>query len=126
MTTAMATYGHTLCRTKRNTTPNTGGVFAVGAIKQTTDVTNVKRLEDTPLGMVGACSGSFGAPPVVSFASRRCHRTVSPQYGTRGRTPRPRGPYCSIPSQRGYLLGMVKARLRGKGLWAFSQGVYCS
>ena len=31
MTTTMATYGRKLCCTKRNTTPNTGGVFAVGA-----------------------------------------------------------------------------------------------
>ena len=30
MTTTMTTYGRTLCWTKRNTTPNTGGVFAVG------------------------------------------------------------------------------------------------
>ena len=29
MTTTMATYGRTLCWTKRNTTPDTGGVFAV-------------------------------------------------------------------------------------------------
>ena len=28
----MATYGRTLCWEKRNTVPNTGGVFAVGAI----------------------------------------------------------------------------------------------
>ena len=28
----MATYGRTLCWKKRNTVPNTGGVFAVGAI----------------------------------------------------------------------------------------------
>ena len=73
--------------------------------------------------MVGACSGSSGAPPVVPFFPGRCHRTVPPQYGTRGRTPGPRGPYCSIPSQRGYLLGIVEARLHGEGLWAFSRGV---
>ena len=123
MTTAMATYGHTLCWTKRNTIPNTGGVFAVGVTKQAIDVTNVKRLEDTPLGMVGACSGSSGAPPVVPIFPGRCHRTVPPQYGTRGRTAGPRRPYCSIPSQPGYLLGIVEARLHGEGLWAFSRGV---
>ena len=31
MATAMATYGRALCWTKRNKTPNAGGVFAVGA-----------------------------------------------------------------------------------------------
>ena len=32
MTTTMATYGRTLCWTKRNTTPKTGRVFAVGQV----------------------------------------------------------------------------------------------
>ena len=40
----MATYRRTLCWKKRNTVPNTGGVFAVGAIQQTMDITDVKRL----------------------------------------------------------------------------------
>ena len=31
MAITMATYGRTLCWTKRNTTPNSGGLFAVGA-----------------------------------------------------------------------------------------------
>ena len=31
MTTTMVTYGRTLCWRKKNTIPNTGGVFAVGA-----------------------------------------------------------------------------------------------
>ena len=111
---------------QRYTTPNTGGVFAVGTIKQTMDVTDVKRLGGTPLAMVGACSGPSGAPPVVSVALGRCTRTVPPQYGTRGRTPGPRGSYCSIPSQRWYLLGTVEARLHGEGLRAFSREVQCT
>ena len=47
--------------------PNTGGVFAVGAI-QTIDITDVKQLRATPLGVVGACSEPSGAPPVAPVA----------------------------------------------------------
>ena len=68
----MATYGRTLCWKKRNTVPNTGGVFAVGAIQQTMDVTDVKRLRGTPPGVIGACSGPSGAPPVAPVAPDRC------------------------------------------------------
>ena len=68
----MATYGRTLCWEKRNTVPNTSGVFAVGAIKQTMDITDVKRLWITPLGVVGAYSGPSGAPPVTPVAPNRC------------------------------------------------------
>ena len=68
----MATYGRTLCWEKRNTVPNTGGVFAVGAIQQTMDITDVKRLRGTPLGVVGAYSRPSGAPPVAPVAPSRC------------------------------------------------------
>ena len=68
----MATYGRTLCWEKRNTVPNTGGVFAVGAIQQTMDITDVKRLRGTPLGVVGAYSGPSVAPPVALVAPNRC------------------------------------------------------
>ena len=68
----MATYGRTLCWEKRNTVPNTGGVFAVEAIQQTMGITDVKRLWGTPLGVVGAYSGPSGAPPVTPVAPNRC------------------------------------------------------
>ena len=32
----------------------------------------MKRLRGTPLGVVGACSGPSGAPPVAPVASDRC------------------------------------------------------
>ena len=55
-----------------------------------------------------------------------CSRSLSsyciPQYGTRSRTPGPRGSYCSIPSRRWCPLETVEARLYGEGLWAFSRG----
>ena len=66
----MATYGRTLCWEKRNTV--TGGVFAVGAIYQTMDITDVKRSRGTPLDVVGAYSGPSGAPPVAPVAPNRC------------------------------------------------------
>ena len=68
----MATYKRTLCWKKRNTVPNTGGVFAVGAIWQTMGITDVKQLRGTPLVVVGACSGPSGAPPVAPVAPNRC------------------------------------------------------
>ena len=36
------------------------------------DITDVKRLWGTPLGVVGACSGPSGAPPVTPVAPNRC------------------------------------------------------
>ena len=45
------------------------------------DVTDVKRLGGTPLGMVGACSGPSGAPPVAPVDPDRCPRTIPPNTG---------------------------------------------
>ena len=42
------------------------------------DVTDLQRLGGTSLGMVGACSGQSGAPPVAPVALDRCPRMVSP------------------------------------------------
>ena len=36
------------------------------------DITDVKRLWGTPLGVVGAYSGPSGAPPVTPVAPNRC------------------------------------------------------
>ena len=36
------------------------------------DITDVKRLRGTPPGVVGACSGTSGAPPVAPVAPDRC------------------------------------------------------
>ena len=51
-------------------------MFAVGAILQIVDITDVKRLRGAPPGVVGACSGPSGAPPVAPVASDRCPCTV--------------------------------------------------
>ena len=40
------------------------------------DVTDDQRLGGTPRGMVGACSGPSGAPPMAPVAPDRCPRTV--------------------------------------------------
>ena len=119
----MATYGRTLCWKKRNTVPNTGGVFAVRAIQQTMDITDGKRLRGTPLDVVGACSGPSGTPPVAPVAPNRCPCAVLLSAGRgvlhlarEGHTARFRhdgGTYCQI----------VEARLRGEGLSVFSRGV---
>ena len=52
MTTIMATYGRTLCWTKRNTTPNTGRVFAVGKL---TDHGHYRRGGIRRYALVGSC-----------------------------------------------------------------------
>ena len=111
----MATYGRTLCWKKRNTVPNTGGVFAVGAIQQTMDITDVKQVRGTPWLWSERAPGhpvhllSLRLLPIVVLV--RCFLVQDA-----GLTPGPRGSYCSIPSQRWYLLEIVEARLHGEGL----------
>ena len=39
-------------------------------------ITDVKRLRGTPLGVVGACSGPSGVPPVAPVDPDRCPCTV--------------------------------------------------
>ena len=109
----MATYGRTLCWTKRNATPNTGRVFTN---QQTMDVTDVKGLEGTPLGVVRASSGLSGAHSVATLPPNRCPRTVTSNMGHGSRTPGPRGSYCPISSRRWYLLETIEARLHGGGV----------
>ena len=40
------------------------------------DVTDVEELGGTPLGVVKACSGPSGSPPVATVPPNRCLRTV--------------------------------------------------
>ena len=77
------------------------------------DITDVKRLRGTPPGVVGACSGPSGAPPVAPVAPWLSSCGAS-QYRTRGLIPGPRGSYCSNPSRRWYLLEKVEARQCGR------------
>ena len=84
------------------------------------DITDVKRLRGTPPGVVGACSGPSGAPPVAPVAPSLFSCGAS-QYRTRDLIPGPRGSYCSIPVTTvvpigKYLLEIVEARLYGEGL----------
>ena len=73
------------------------------------------QLRGTPPGVVRACSGPSGAPPVASVTPWLSSCGAS-EYRTRGLIPGPRGSYCSIPSRRWYLLEIVEARLHGEGL----------
>ena len=79
------------------------------------------RLRGTPPGVVEACSGPSGAPPVAPVVPWLSSRGAS-QYRTRSLTPGPRGSCCSIPSRRWYLLEIVEACLHGEGLSMFSRG----
>ena len=87
------------------------------------DITDVKRLRGTSPGVVGACSGPSGAPPVASVAPWLSSCGAS-SYRTRGLIPGPRGSYCSIPSRRWYLLEIVEARLHGERCECFSREVF--
>ena len=70
----------------------------------------------TPLGVVRACSGPFGAPPVATVPPNRCSQTVPSNTGRGSRTPDPRGSYCPIPSQWWYLLETIEVCLHGGGV----------
>ena len=97
------TYGRTFCWTKRNTTRNTGGVFAVGAKEcdsehrrgvccwgNLTDYGRYRRAS------IRRCAPGYGRSvlrairchPVAPIAPDRCPRTVPPSTG-RGIVPRP-------------------------------------
>ena len=76
----------------------------------------MKGLRGVPLGVVMACSGPSGAPPVATVPPNCCPRTVPSNTGRGSSTPGPRGSYCLIPSRRWYLLEAIEARLHGGGL----------
>ena len=80
------------------------------------DVTDVEGLIDMPSGVIEACSGPSGAPPIAPVAPDRCPRTVPSNAGRGRRTLGSRGSYYPIPSRRWYLLETVEARLHGEWL----------
>ena len=97
----MATYGRTLCWKKRNTVPNTGGVFAVGEKNKcrrraccqgrlkTMNDTDLEGLGVESLGVVLVCSGPSGASLAVTAPPNRCPRTVPSSTGRGSRKPGP-------------------------------------
>ena len=87
------------------------------------DVTDVKRLGGMPLGIVGACSGLSGAPPVATVPHNRYPRVPS-NAGRGNRAPGPRGSYCPISSRRSYLLETIEARLYGRGIVSVFAGSF--
>ena len=80
----------------------------------------MKGLGGVPLGVVMACSGPSGTPPVATVFPNRCPRTVLSNTGRGSRIPGPRGSYCLVPSRRWYLLETIGARLRGGGVVSVS------
>ena len=79
-------------------------------------ITDVKRLQGTPPGVVGACSRPSGAPLVAPVAPDRVVLVRYFSVQDEGLIPGPRGSYCSIPSRRWYLFEIIEARLHGEGL----------
>ena len=88
------------------------------------DVTDVKRLGGTPLGIVRACSRPSGAPPVATVPPNHCPRIIPSNAGRGSRTPGLRGSYCPILSRRWYLLETIKARLHGRGIVSLFAGSF--
>ena len=80
------------------------------------DVIDVKGLGGVPLGVVMACSGPSGAPPVATVPPNRRPRIVTSNTGGGSRIPGPRGFHCLNPSRRCYLLETIEARLRRRGI----------
>ena len=76
----------------------------------------MKGLGGVLLGVVMACSGPSGAPPVATVPPNRCPRTLPSNTGHGSRIPGPRGSYCLVPSRPWYLLEKIRARLRGGGV----------
>ena len=136
----IATYGRALCWTKRNTTPNTGGVFAVGAKERDSEHRrgvccrgNLKDHGRYRCEAIRRYASEYGRSVLRAIRYTSCRASCSqslssyctPSYGTRNRTPGPRGSYCSIPSRRWYLMETVKARLHGEGCERFREE-FCS
>ena len=86
------------------------------------DITDVKRLWGTPLGVVGAYSGPSGAPPVTPVAPNRCPCAVLLSTGRGVLHLAREGPTARFRHD-GYLLDIVEAHLHGEGLSVFSRGV---
>ena len=78
------------------------------------DITDVKRLRGTPPGVVGACSGPSGAPPVAPVVPDRCPCAVLLSTGRGVLHLAREGPTARF--RLWYLLEIVEARLHGKEL----------
>ena len=76
----------------------------------------MKRLWGTPPGVVGACSGPSGAPPVAPVAPDRCPCAVLLSKGRGVLHLAREGPTAQFPSRRWDLLEIVEARLHGGGV----------
>ena len=81
------------------------------------DVTDGEGLGGVPLGVIMACSGPSGTPPVATVPPNRCPCAVHSNTGRCSRIPGPRGSFYLISlRRRWYLLETIEARLRGGGI----------
>ena len=87
------------------------------------DITDVKRLRGTPLGVVGACSGPSGTPPVAPVAPNRCPCAVLLSTGRGVLHLAREGPTARFRHDGGTYCQIVEARLHGEGLSVFPRGV---
>ena len=90
------------------------------------DITDVKRLRGTPLGVVGAYSGPSGAPPVARVAPNRCPCAVLLSTG-RGVVQLVReGPTARFRHDGGSYWKRSNHVLTGRGCQCFCEGFYCT
>ena len=88
------------------------------------DITDVKRLRGMPPGVVGACSGPSGAPPVAPVAPDRCPCTMPLNTGRGVLHLAREGPTARFRHDGGTNWKKSKhVRLHGEGLYVFSRGV---
>ena len=141
MTTTMATYGGTLCWTKRNTTLNTGGVFAVGAKTHDSEhrrgvccrgnLTDYGHYRRAVIRRYAPGYGR-GVLQAIRCTSRgsRCSRSLSsygtPQYGMRGRTLAREGPTARFLHNGGTYWKQSKRVFTGRGCERFRKEFQCT
>ena len=136
MTTTMATYGRTLFRTKKNTTPNTGRVFAVGAkahdsehrrgVCRRGDLTDYGRYRPAA---IRRCTPGYSRSVfrAIRYTSRgaSCSRSLSsyatPQNGTRGRTLARESPIARFLHNGGTYWKQSKRVFTGRGCGRFRE-----
>ena len=86
------------------------------------DITDVKRLRGTPLGVVGACSGPSGAPPVAPVAPDRCPCTVPLSTGRGALHLAREGPTARFRHDGGTYWKKSKHVFTGRGCECFREG----
>ena len=136
MVTAMTTYGRAFCWTKRNKTPNTGGVFAVGAKEYDSEhrigvccrgnLTDHRRYRSEA---IRRCAPRYGRSVLWAIQCASCCASCflslssycTPEYGARSRTPGREGPTARFLHDGGIDWKKSKPVFTGRGCEHFRE-----